>query len=584
MPGVLDGMWRGGVVPDERTVVRVANAAVACGEFVLVGRLFRRMVEEGGVMGAFSYSVLLKSHGRARNIAGVRSVVAVVKARAVPVDAVLFNSAIDALVRCADIDAAAALVSEPDFRDLLQTRSFNTLIKGFARKGMLAKAFQTRSDMQRLGCVPNQVTDNTLIAACVSAGDYERAWKLADQVAAAPLSDTAPLERAVASSPDGEPTITNQLSVALTSLLTGLAADGKINDARALLADMERRHAPPTAITYAALITACLRHRDTGSAMAVFRSIPEPSACNGKQLRTLAVYNAMVMGLCRLGDRGNVDTAAKLVANMLSLHSSSSLPGQPSASVRPTADTFNSLIDGFVRSGRIARAESYLAAMERHGCQPTIVSYTILLKGYGDLRNFPEAKRLFQDVSRRGLKPDRVSLNAFITVCARAGDLELASKVIDYMERNDKDLSPGVYSYTPLIAAYARASDLEATWTAYARMRKRGVILNAYVFELLVNSILTLGRPAVTAGWSRREEAVHVAKRCGELLRDAYMDGLDARLLRKSRRRMLQMYGKDGAILRKEVDTPNLPDIRSASETIFEKRGWNDIQSGWRAL
>lgn len=527
-------MFRTGyaVVPDERLLVGLANVAVEKGEYLPCLKVFEFMKSFQLPLGPVSYSVLLKSHGRAGNVLAVRNVLQEIGENGVVVDSVLLNSAVDAYVRCDQLASATRLLERPDYAALLDAASYNTIIKGFAAKGLVDDAFQAERSMRANGCVPNSVTKNTLLSACVKARDFDRAWAIVDRHAPGDMES-------------------RQLTIALTSIVAGLADVGRVADARALLNDMTRRKAPPSPITYAALLAACFRHGAVEDAVDVFRGIPD-------SLRTLDVCNSCVAGLCRTGELRRVEEAADLLDSMRY------------GAIRPDQATFNTLMDGFMRCGEFERAEHYLDIMETANVQPGIVTFTILMKGFGDGRQFGKAKNMFLEISRRGLKPDRVALNAFVSVCARSGDCKAAERVLAYMEREGGPISPGTYSYAPLIAAHARARRDKQLWATVNRMRESGITLNDFVCGLLC---------AYIADSDTGEES---SKQGAEILRLGREDGVSAKTLRKCRRRMLESMSDPKA--RKQLRRLDEPEFRSASETIFERHGWNDIDSRWRAI
>jgi pentatricopeptide repeat protein len=134
-------------------------------------------------------------------------------------------------------------------------------------------------------------------------------------------------------------------------------------------------------------------------------------------------------------------------------------------------------MDGFVRFNRACEAEDVLKWMREDGVLPTVVTYTTLIKGWSAERNFSETRRVFQAMSKDGILPDRLALNAFINVCARSDELGIAEQVLATMETNEgaSDLSPVVYTYAPLIATHVRRADSDSAWKLNGRARKNGM-------------------------------------------------------------------------------------------------------------
>lgn len=542
------------VAPDARLLVSLANVAVDGRAYPRSLALLCRVRDAGFALGPVGFSVLLKCHGRAGNVAEVRRVVADLMRGQILVDSVLLNSAVDALVRCGDVVAAERLVRCERFAAVVDVQTFNTLIKGLSQAGLLRRAFAVVEEMRDAAVPPNDVTHNTLLHACANAGDFDAAWRMADAVAKG--QGNAQLEV-------GQPP---QLTIALTSLIAGLAESGRFEEAVALLNDMARRKAPPSDVTYAALISACFKRGAVKEAVRVYRDIPV-------ELRSVGAVNAIVAGLCADGRRQSLQFAEKVVDELVSK--------RPKGGVRPNADTFNALLDGFMQVGMYAKAEKCLKAMEGQGCKPTIVSFTIMMKGYAGGKMFGKAKKMFREISRRGIEPDRVSLAAFVDTCARSGDTRSAFRVLEYMEKKGGTLGPDAQTYTPLIFAYMKTSDVKKARDTYIRMRKNQVPLNVYLVKLLTAHVVRLAT-AVLKGEDRRVSLDAVVMAGANIIRDAHADGVDDRVLRTCRRQMLKVCINTRA--KRHFRGLDFPEIRSASETIFEKHGWNDIDSRWRVL
>lgn len=535
------------------------------------------MRAHGTAMGPFSYSVLLKSHGRARNVVAVNSVLAEIQQNQTQVDSVLLNSAVDALVRCDNMGAAMRLLAEHEYQPLLDVASYNTIIKGFAARGLVTDAFRVVDRMNANSCTPNSVTRNTLLLACVKAGDLNRAksllhvtdtqGQLHQQRNSQPLQKTQHVQQLSTPFTTAEQTnapshqvasSSKQMRIGLTSLMAGLADSGQIPEAMRLLDRMRELKLSPSSITYAALISSCFRCKDFIQVHSIFHSFVED------KLVSLPVCNAYISGLCRSAQTEHVMQAAATLDSMLS----------GKICVTPDVDCFNSLLDGLVRIRYFAKAEEILKIMHSHRAhRPNIVSYTIMMKGYGDTRQYRKAKNIFREMCRRRQRPDRVALNAFIKICIRSGDRNAAIRVLEHMELKKGTVSPGIQSYSPIITSYLREGDYDESWKIYMRMRSQGIPLNEHFIQLL------------TLQFFDREEhkKPNLTERCAELLKHGLNDGVNVKVLRKCRRIMLTHLPNQRS--RNLLDTlANEPEFHSVSEQIFARHGWNEINSGWRAL
>ncbi|KAI0565218.1 hypothetical protein FGB62_21g421 [Gracilaria domingensis] len=561
-------MWAAAnaVAPDEKLIVSLANTAVNRNSYRVSLKLFGLMRHHGIEMGPFSYSVLLKSHGRANNVVAVKSALAEISHRELQMDSVLLNSAIDALVRCNDLATAMRMLSDDANKPLLDVASYNTIIKGFARRGLVANAFGVIDTMKATRCSPNQVTRNTLLSACVQAGDFDRAWRLIDdKEAGLPPINSSPTTPALDASPappqrrnaEQNDSSSLQLTIAMTSLMSGLADAGKVDEALKLFNRMKEKNIPPSSITYASIISACFRNKECDRAREMFQSFVDDDVIS------LEVCNAYMSGLCNSRQAENVQLAATVLGDMLSrkLH------------VFPDIHSFNCLLDGLVGISNFEQAEHTMKLMHANKVRPTIASFTILMKGYSDSGQYGQAKRTFRELSRRRVRPDRIALNAFINVCVRSGDMAAAEHVVGYMEQRKGAISPSVQSYGPLIASYMRHGKFDQGWESYERMRSQGIPLNEYLMQYMTIQL------SQNDGRVRTKQV----QTCAQLLKDGLTDGISVKLLRKCRKKMLAEL-KSRRSREALNQLANEPEFRPPSEQIFDRHGWNKIDSGWRVL
>lgn len=384
-----------------------------------------------------------------------------------------------------------------------------------------------------------------------------------------------------------------QFRIAYSTLLSGLASCGRYDDVFALLKDMCDKGIPPNSVTYASLISSCLKQGQIEQAKYVFESIPGSNK-PGHQCCDVHVYFALISGLCRLESEEHINTALTLVEELTTdtrgsqsgtpeTHLSKcgrkqNLSIKPRHKITPTVQMFNAILEGFMQIGNLARAEQVLKMMRRVRVFPNVASYTILMKGYADAGQYRSAKRIFFELWKDTLKPDRVAFNAFISICARSKDFEAGEKVLCYMEKHRGSASPTVQSYVPLIRAYGRFGKEEEMWNMYKRMRGAKVPLNDFGIKVIVDHIMN------KADKQRRSlsNLERLAERSGHLLRDGLNDGVSIAVLRQCKNKLLSVFSD--VQRRRYFGGLDSGELRSASETIFERHGWNNIDSGWRVF
>lgn len=492
------------------------------------------MVSDSGMSySSVAWSVLLKLYGRTRNVVMVRAVAQQALDGRVDVDAILLNSAVDALVRVGHVDVARRVVAREDLQRVVDVRTLNTLVKGLCAQERVDEAFGAVEEMRGCGIEPNVVTRNTLVAACAGRGDFERAKRLVQKGGG------------------------KQDQIGMTALVGGLARNGREGEAVRLVGEMGDEAGE---MTYAVLIGGLLSGGKTEEARKVFEE-------GGGGRKGCVAY---VGGLCARPDVTWVEEGAAVVERMLE-----------EAKRKVDVELCNLVLGGYVRVGRLAQAEQFLGMMEQKRPAPNVVSYTIMMRGYMNARMYWKSRRMFQKISRRGIEPDRVAMGAFVSTCAKLGDMETGERVVRFMEQKSGLLSPGIEVYAPLMGGYAGLGENAKMWEVYGRMREKRIILSEGLMEVLTGYVVRVGI-AITKGEVKKVGMDEIA-RCGaQLLRDGHKDKMDGKVLRKCRRKMLGVFMSTRA--KRHFRGLDSPEMRSASERIFEKHGWNDIDSRWRII
>ncbi|KAK6916167.1 Pentatricopeptide repeat [Dillenia turbinata] len=91
------------------------------------------------------------------------------------------NALIAMYGKCGEVDAARKLFDMMPERDLV---TWNSMLNGYASKGMWTEAFKLFEKMQAAGVIFNIITWNIIAGGCLQAGNYEGALKLLCQMRA----------------------------------------------------------------------------------------------------------------------------------------------------------------------------------------------------------------------------------------------------------------------------------------------------------------------------------------------------------------------------------------------------------------
>jgi len=177
-----------------------------------------------------------------------------------------------ALAACALVDdngveLAEALMTEGQCSEPMETISYNTLMKCYARAKQVARCFDIRADMEAKDCTPNEVTYGILLDACVVSQELDSARRVFEDLCNCGLRVNV---------------------VHCTAFIKCLVMAGRLEEAQGILREMlQSPTTRPDSITYATLVRA---HTDRGQIEEALRLLeemlqqriePEPFIFNG---------------------------------------------------------------------------------------------------------------------------------------------------------------------------------------------------------------------------------------------------------------------------------------------------------------
>uniref|UniRef100_A0A0E0N0J8 Pentatricopeptide repeat-containing protein-mitochondrial domain-containing protein n=3 Tax=Oryza TaxID=4527 RepID=A0A0E0N0J8_ORYRU len=200
-----------------------------------------------------------------------------------------------------------------------------------------------------------------------------------------------------------------------TAVLAALVAHSHLSLARSLLADMRAAGFAPTTATYNVLVKAHCSDAAVpiDDAVRVFRNIPKPDACS-----------------------------------------------------------YNTVIDGLCRRGRLPEARDLFAEMIANGTAPTVVTYTTLIHWLAREACFDDALKLFDEMARRGIMPNVVTYSSLIDGLCKGGRAASAVELLDRMVKERK--LPNTITYSSVIDGLCKEGCLGQAMEILDRMRLQG--------------------------------------------------------------------------------------------------------------
>jgi len=241
-----------------------------------------------------------------------------------------------------------------------------------------------------------------------------------------------------------------------------------------------------------------------GPPEAVIAWVARMRESNGISVDRVAT-NTQLKALSAMGD---VKSAVALLTQMMKEQN-----GHPS----PDAVSFNTVIAALSRAQQPEKAETLLNAMADLGLiEAGVMSFTGVITGYARASKPIEATRLLQRMLSSGIVPDTVAFNAVLLAYTQ-GDCNVseAKHVLDMLERVALDecpkAKPDTVSYNTFLSVCARAKRPSEAEKAFASMQSRGIKPDQVTFSTIINAHAVCSDTSAAQDWLQRMESYGIA-------------------------------------------------------------------------
>lgn len=137
---------------------------------------------------------------------------------------------------------------------------------------------------------------------------------------------------------------------------------------------------------------------------------------------------------------------------------------------------FNAVLNAVANAGRMDVAHKVVALQERTRNAPplTPVTYSIMLKGYGRLRDAENVDMILKKADSNGVAPDTVMLNSILDALVNCNKVEEASAMFEKVIRNADDAAiPNIRTHNTMMKGFAVAGSLDKAKNLAQHMEKQ---------------------------------------------------------------------------------------------------------------
>ncbi|OVA19852.1 Pentatricopeptide repeat [Macleaya cordata] len=420
----------------------------------------------------------------------------------------LSNHLINMYFQCGDDIEARKVFDKMSVRNLF---SWNNMLSGYAKLGMLKPAKRLFDKMTER----DVVSWNTMVIAFAKNGSHDEALRFYAQLRRSSLGfnhfsfagvlitcvklQNLGLTRQVHS----QILVAGFLSsvVLSSSIVDAYAKCGLIHDARKLFDEMVEKDV----LAWTTLVSGYAKCGDLESARKLFNEMPEPNpvswtvligayARNGEGHEALKLLEEMTLRDLR-PDQFTFSSSLCACASIASLRHGKQIHTRLiQMGFVPNTIVVSSLIDMYSKCGCLVVGKRVFDLM---GNKQDVVLWNTMISALAQHGLGEEAIRMFLDMVRSGMKPDRITLVVILSACSHSGLVEEGIMLFEVMTQ-DHGIVANQEHYACLIDLLGRAGRFDEVMSQLEEMpcKPDGRVWNAVLGACKIHGNIELGRKA----------------------------------------------------------------------------------------
>ncbi|XP_062098840.1 putative pentatricopeptide repeat-containing protein At1g12700, mitochondrial [Humulus lupulus] len=342
------------------------------------------------------------------------------------------------------------------FRDMvskgppISTHTFNMMILGFCRKGLLSTGESLFHVMRKFNCEPDVFGYNIVINANCMMGQISNALEWMHFM----ISNVC------------EPSV-----VTFNTVINALCKEGDMVKARSFFDGILNVGVFPNTVTYNIMIDGYVKSGDIGEADKLYEEMKN-KGINPDGM----TFNILIAGHNKYGRENIGDMLLRDLA----------VP-----EVFPVSSLFDVSIAVLCWAGRLDEAMESVENMLEKGFPLSVVAFNSIIAAYSKGGFEEKAYKAYLIMSRFGLTPSSSTCCYLLLGLCKKGCLNEAKDLLCNM--TEKGFPINKLAFLVLLDGYLRTGNLNGAWNLWYEMQSRGIRPDAVSFAIFINGLARAG-------------------------------------------------------------------------------------------
>lgn len=257
-----------------------------------------------------------------------------------------------------------------------------------------------------------------------------------------------------------------------------ISSENKLEKVFQILSEIKSREIPVNEITYNTAMDACVEIGNFEKTWQLFNEMKD-----NKLKPDLYTYATLVKGLKNCGLPDAVDKALQILDHVKS---------NTNSELQADEVLFNSVMDICIANGKVHIAEKIFAELKnsKH-IKPSIVSYSIMIRGYGIVFNIYKAVELYEEIKQNGMQPNDIIYGCLMNCAVRCSNIPFMVEIFEMMKK--QGMKPNAIIYTTLIKGYNKMKQYSKAFEIFDQLsseekNKSNIVIYNAVLDVCVES------------------------------------------------------------------------------------------------
>ncbi|CAI0455398.1 unnamed protein product [Linum tenue] len=159
--------------------------------------------------------------------------------------------------------------------------------------------------------------------------------------------------------------------------------------------------------------------------------------------------------------------------------------------LKPGINDLDQLVYALCKRRHVKQAQEFVDRV-KHEIEPTVKTYSILVRGWGDNGDMESARKVFDEMLQRGCAVDVPAYNSLLEALCKGGSVNEAYNM--FREMGSRGIQPDAGSYAIFVRAYCEANDIHSAFRVLDRMKRYNLLANVFTYNCVIKKLCKTDR------------------------------------------------------------------------------------------